>query len=246
MGRRGPRSSAELLALAPVRQARAEKRAATAHDEPPPAPSHLSAEMRAFWSATLTEHMIDPHRLGTLQCVCESWDRMQQARRELGKSGLSYTDEKGMIRSRPEVAVERDSRVGYLRALRELRLDIEPAKGPRARTGWVLSPMKKPKKFPPEALVIFRCMQALDEQACMCADMGAQCEACVSWWEQHERLHQLLRAKPWQWPCVENSDWQAQGYTPDPDAQRLYRELDRAALTSRALNEPKRRQAGLR
>jgi len=130
MGKRGPRSSAELLALSPVRQARAEKRAATAYDEPPTAPSHLSAEMRDFWTATLTEHTIDAHRLGTLQVCCEAWDRCQQARRELSKSGLSYTDEKGMIRARPEVAIERDSRVAYLRALRELDIDTEPPKRP--------------------------------------------------------------------------------------------------------------------
>jgi phage terminase small subunit len=128
MGKRGPQSAAELLSLAPLRQARAAKRAATVGDEPSP-PSHLSAEMRDFWTATLTEHTIDAHRLGTLQAACEAWDRKEQARRELGKSGLSYTDDKGMIRARPEIAIERDSRIAYLRALRELNLDIEQQKG---------------------------------------------------------------------------------------------------------------------
>lgn len=84
--------------------------------------------MRAFWSATLSEHAIDAHRLGTLQAACEAWDRGQQARRALASVGLSYTDDKRMVRARPEVAIERDSRTAYLRALRELNIDTEPPK----------------------------------------------------------------------------------------------------------------------
>ena len=36
-----------------------------------------------------------------------------------------------MIRARPEVQIERDSRIAYLRAIRELDLDVEPPKDPR-------------------------------------------------------------------------------------------------------------------
>lgn len=26
------------------------------------------------------------------------------------------------------------------------------------------------------------------------------------WWNAHNRLHDLLRCKPWQWPCIEYPD----------------------------------------
>ena len=31
-----------------------------------------------------------------------------------------------MVRARPEIAIERDSRIGFLRGLRELDLQVEP------------------------------------------------------------------------------------------------------------------------
>lgn len=48
------------------------------------------------------------------------------AREALAKHGLTYTDEKSMIRARPEVAIERDARISYLRSLRELNLETDP------------------------------------------------------------------------------------------------------------------------
>ena len=61
-----------------------------------------------------------------LQAAAEAWDLYQHARAELAKHGLTYTDDKGMIRPRPEAAIARDARVGFLRAVRELKLDVEP------------------------------------------------------------------------------------------------------------------------
>jgi hypothetical protein len=61
-----------------------------------------------------------------IQAAAESWDRNQQAREALTKHGLTYEDSKGMIRARPEVAIEHDARTSYLCALRELDLQVEP------------------------------------------------------------------------------------------------------------------------
>jgi hypothetical protein len=69
------------------------------------------------------------HQLRTLQVAAEAWDRKEEAREVLAREGLSYTDGKGMIRSRPEVQIERDSRAAYLRAMRELQLDAVPSGG---------------------------------------------------------------------------------------------------------------------
>ena len=78
---------------------------------------------------------LPPHQCRTLQCAAEAWDRKEQARLALAKEGLSYVDPKGMVRARPEVAIERDSRIAYLRAMRELNLAIEPPSWNRGGIG---------------------------------------------------------------------------------------------------------------
>jgi hypothetical protein len=61
---------------------------------------------------------------------------LTNARQAIERHGMSYTDDKGMIRSRPEVAIERDSRTGFMRAVRELDLgsDVEPPRPPALRS----------------------------------------------------------------------------------------------------------------
>jgi phage terminase small subunit len=61
-----------------------------------------------------------------LTLAAEAWDRCQQAREALAKHGLTFEDRFGCPRSRPEIAVERDSRLAFARLLRELDLDVEP------------------------------------------------------------------------------------------------------------------------
>jgi hypothetical protein len=48
---------------------------------------------------------------------------------------LSSADDKGRRFARPEVGIERDSRVAYLRAMRDLRLDAPPPKEKVDRQG---------------------------------------------------------------------------------------------------------------
>ena len=66
----------------------------------------------------------DERRL--LTACAESWDRLQQAREALAANGLTYLDRYGAPRSRPEVAIERDSRIAFARLLRQLDLDAGP------------------------------------------------------------------------------------------------------------------------
>ena len=61
-----------------------------------------------------------------LTLASEAWDRGQQARKLLATHGLVYVDRFGAPRARPEVAIERDSRLAFARLLRELDLDIDP------------------------------------------------------------------------------------------------------------------------
>jgi hypothetical protein len=49
---------------------------------------------------------------------------------------------------------------------------------------------------------------------CLPAPIRARwCDACAQWIDLHERLHDELGCKPWQWPCVEPP-----GPVPDWDA----------------------------
>ncbi len=72
--------------------------------------------------------MLEPHQLRTLQAAAEAWDRYCEARAVIAAEGMSYADDKGRRFARPEVAIERDIRVAYLRAMRDLKLDPPPPK----------------------------------------------------------------------------------------------------------------------
>ncbi len=50
---------------------------------------------------------------------------MQQARVALAEHGLTFTDASGSPKTRPEVAIERDSRIAFARLIRELDLDVD-------------------------------------------------------------------------------------------------------------------------
>jgi P27 family predicted phage terminase small subunit len=103
----------------------------------PTAPTHLEPTTRRWWRAVVEQYVLGEHHLRLLRLACEAWDRGQQARVVLAECGLTYTDHHGQPRARPEVAIERDSRIGFARLLRELCLDVEPpveARPPR-RTG---------------------------------------------------------------------------------------------------------------
>ncbi len=89
-------------------------------------PPHLANETREWWVAVATEYQLESHHRRLLTLACESWDRGVQAREALAANGTTYTDRWGQPRARPEVAIERDARIGFARLVRELALDIEP------------------------------------------------------------------------------------------------------------------------
>jgi phage terminase small subunit len=75
---------------------------------------------------------LEPHHVRLLTLACEAWDRCQQARELLATEGLTFEDRFGQPRARPEVSIERDSRIGFARLVRELALDGEgPPEAPR-------------------------------------------------------------------------------------------------------------------
>lgn len=97
---------------------------------PPRPPKHLRAQTRRWFAWVVENFEMEEHHCRVLTAACESWDRMQQAREAIDKHGIVFTDRFGAPKPRPEVAIERDAKIGFARLLRELRLDVE---GPEAR-----------------------------------------------------------------------------------------------------------------
>jgi phage terminase small subunit len=91
------------------------------------APSHLRPTTKAWFNRVAARFDLEDHQVRLLTLAGESWDRCCQAREALRKFGLTYTDRFGAPRSRPELAVERDSRIAFARLVRELGFDnVEP------------------------------------------------------------------------------------------------------------------------
>ncbi len=91
---------------------------------------YLEAKTRKWWRNVLDDYDLEEHHVKLLTLAAEAWDRCQEARRILDENGLTYTDRFGCPRARPEVAIERDSRIAFARLLRELALDLEPPEEP--------------------------------------------------------------------------------------------------------------------
>lgn len=94
-------------------------------------PRHLRPGTRRWFGQVLRDYELEPYHIGLLLLVCEAWDRGQQAREVLEEQGLTFVDRFGQPRARPEVAIERDSRVAFARLLREMDIDGEPGPSPR-------------------------------------------------------------------------------------------------------------------
>lgn len=92
----------------------------------PAPPSHLAEETQRWWASVAEEFVLDEHHLRLLTLAAEAWDRCQEARQAIAEHGITFTDRFGQPKVRPEVAVERDSRIGFARMLRELALDVDP------------------------------------------------------------------------------------------------------------------------
>lgn len=88
-------------------------------------PPHLSAPTRDWFASVIETYELEPHHLRLLTLAAESWDRCAQARAIIDEQGLTYQDRFDAPRTRPEVAVERDSKVAFARLIRELDLDTE-------------------------------------------------------------------------------------------------------------------------
>lgn len=103
-----------------------------------PPPPHLAEATQSWWHSVVADYCLEGHHLRLLQLAAEAWDRCQQARAIIDADGLSYLDRFDAPRARPEIAIERDSRLAFARLIRELDLDVD-APPPAARTPGIRS-----------------------------------------------------------------------------------------------------------
>ena len=94
-------------------------------------PRHLSPAAKRWFRAISALYELESHHFLLLTLAAEAWDRCCAARRALDDQGTIYTDRYGQPRPRPEVAIERDSRIAFARLLRELDLDVNPPVEPK-------------------------------------------------------------------------------------------------------------------
>ncbi|MCR5941854.1 hypothetical protein FG152_13620 [Ochrobactrum sp. XJ1] len=95
-------------------------------------PSHLKKPTQKWFESVVDDFDLEPHHVKLLTLAAEAWDRSVAARRVIDKDGLTYLDRFQQPKARPEVAIERDSRIGFARLIRELALDcVESPETPR-------------------------------------------------------------------------------------------------------------------
>lgn len=93
----------------------------------PPPPRGLSAESRRFWRAIVAEYEVGPHHLALLRIACASLDRLRQCEEAIAAEGVTITGRFGR-RAHPLLATEAAARIGFMRAVREMGIDLaDPA-----------------------------------------------------------------------------------------------------------------------
>ncbi|MGR9372311.1 P27 family phage terminase small subunit [Rhizobium leguminosarum] len=90
----------------------------------PKPPKHLRASTAKWFRSVIDNFDLEPHDVRLLTLAAESWDRGQQAREIVDSEGMTFNDRFGQPKARPEIGIERDSRISFARLLRELSLDI--------------------------------------------------------------------------------------------------------------------------
>jgi phage terminase small subunit len=96
-------------------------------------PAHLRPATRKWWKAVVADYELEQHHVRILTLAGESWDRAEMAREALAEHGMTFNDRFGQPHARPEIAIERDSRIAFCRCVRELGLDVGE---PEPRKAW--------------------------------------------------------------------------------------------------------------
>ena len=98
------------------------------------APKHLKAATRAWFDQICHEFELESQHVRILQIAAEAWDTYEDAREAIAQNGMTFVNLKhGDVKPRPEVAIMQNSRIAFLRAVRELNLEVAPPEPPRTK-----------------------------------------------------------------------------------------------------------------
>ena len=87
-------------------------------------PAHLNADTGHWWASVMAKYSLEPHHVRLLTLACEAYDSATEASEVLRREGKIFIDRFDQPKPRPEVAIQRDSAIGFARMLRELDLDV--------------------------------------------------------------------------------------------------------------------------
>lgn len=87
-------------------------------------PEHISKAAQKWWKQIEGDFVLDHHQILILTEAAVAWDRAQEARKEIEKTGVLVEDRYGKQVASPAVAIELNSRTSFARLMRELSLDV--------------------------------------------------------------------------------------------------------------------------
>ena len=99
-----------------------------------PTPAHLTPATRRWFRSVIAGYQLEPHHVKLLTAAAEAWDRLVEARKTIEDKGMFYTNRFNEPRAHPALAVERDSRLGFARLVREIGLADEDAPDSRPQS----------------------------------------------------------------------------------------------------------------
>ena len=100
---------------------------------------HLERPTKAWFREIVKGYDLESHHLRILLAAAEMWDRSASARDAIAEHGTMVLDRYGCWKANPACEVERSSKTLFLKAIRELGLDVEgrdePARPPALGAG---------------------------------------------------------------------------------------------------------------
>ena len=93
-------------------------------------PSHLSDKSKHLWSSLQDEFEFDDAHFLLLELALTSFDRSEQARKDIEENGLYVMPPSGLPKINPAVKIEHDAGNRFLNAWNKLGFDEEAKREP--------------------------------------------------------------------------------------------------------------------
>lgn len=91
-------------------------------------PAGLRPATRRWWQDVVATWELEPHHVRQLSIAARAWDEAEAAAELVRREGLVVAMPSGAKRPHPAIRISNEARAMFLRAVRELDLDLEPPK----------------------------------------------------------------------------------------------------------------------